>query len=406
MNYTESKKILTLNSGSLSIKAALYDAQSLDRLLDVRITEIGQDNTQLHIKDPNNEQSTQITATDHQEAFWLIFKSINKAGHRLRSIFSVGHRVVHGGPLFQQPTIITQAVEKELIKISTLAPLHNPACIEGIKAAREFLPHCMHIAVFDTGFHATLPEHVKRYAISNEMSNNGEIRRYGFHGISHEYVTNIAAKVINKPLDELNIISCHLGNGCSINAVQSGKSVETSMGMTPLEGLVMGSRCGDIDPGIMIRLLQEKSLSPSELEDNLNKYSGLLGMTGSQDMSQIQERALDGDQQCQLALEIFIHRARKYIGAYVAVMGGVDVIIFTAGIGENSAYIRDSLISGFSFLGAFIDQEKNMKTLLTQDINYSEISSLTSIVKILVIATDEETSIAKSASRLIKPTQS
>jgi acetate kinase len=267
---------------------------------------------------------------------------------------AIAHRVVHGGDRFVQPTRIDESVLAELDQLSHLAPLHNPPALAAIRRAREVYPQTVQVAVFDTAFHATLPPHAREYALPRDLSQRFGIRRYGFHGISHAHVMNAVAAELKVPAEKLRIISCHLGNGASITAIEHGRSVDTSMGMTPLEGLVMGTRAGDLDPGILLDLIQSGSFGSEELDALLNRQSGLTGLTGTNDMREIERRAGDGDEECRRALALYAYRVRRYIGGYAAAMGGVDAIAFTGGVGENSAGIRQACVQRLEFLGAKI----------------------------------------------------
>ncbi len=392
--------ILVLNSGGSSLKAALFDEQVLERLLDVRVNEIGGPNTFLCL----DTHSSRVSAKDHGQALGLIFDAISTADHTLKKITAVGHRVVHGGEVLTEPTVINDEVEQIIDCMTELAPLHNQACLAGIRAARKMLAHSAHVAIFDTGFHSTLPTRAKLYALPEQLSSKYKFRRFGFHGISHEYVSHLAAKTLKKPIRQLRIISCHLGNGCSVTAVDGGRSVETSMGMTPLEGLVMGSRCGDLDPGVIIKLMRDHVDSANELDILLNRKSGLFGMTGCSDMREIEERAAKGDESCRRAIQVFTHRARKYVGAYAAAMGGVDAILFTGGIGENSALIRHRIAQRFDFLGATLDEDKNRDAVVNLESPVADISDTSSLAKIFVIASNEEKAIARSTAQALTRT--
>ncbi|GAC22279.1 acetate/propionate family kinase [Paraglaciecola arctica] len=389
--------ILVINSGSSSIKAALFNDQSLVRLLDARVNDIGGSNPQLCV----GKESSDASAETHAQALTLIFAALSHCGYNLFDITAVGHRVLHGGEALVEPTIVSTEVEQVIESMNKLAPLHNPACLAGIRAARKVLEHCPHIAVFDTGFHSTLPAHVKHYALPNEVTSTYHLRRFGFHGISHDYVSRATASALNKSIKQLRIISCHLGNGCSVTAIEGGRSVETSMGMTPLEGLVMGTRSGDLDPGIVIQLLRDCVDTADELDTLLNRKSGLFGMTGTNDMREIEVRAANGDENCLLAIQVFTHSARKYVGAYAAVMGGVDVIVFTGGIGEHSVLIRHRIAQQFNYLGASLDEDRNRDARVTAASPVIDIATSTSKVRIVVVATDEEAAIANSVNRLL-----
>lgn len=387
--------VLVINSGSSSIKVALFNDQSLLRLLDARVNDIGAKHPTLCV----GKDSSAAAAENHNQALTLIFDTLAQCGYSLGDITAVGHRVLHGGEALVEPTVITADVERDIELMNALAPLHNPACLAGIRAARELLSHCQHVAVFDTGFHSTLPTCAKLYALPEEVTSTYHLRRFGFHGISHDYVSRATATALKRSIKQLRIISCHLGNGCSVTAVEAGRSVETSMGMTPLEGLVMGTRSGDLDPGIVIQLLRDRVKSADELDTLLNRQSGLLGMTGTNDMREIEQRASDGDESCLRAIDIFTHRARKYVGAYAAVMGGVDAIVFTGGIGEHSVLIRYRIAQRFEFLGASLDETRNRDAVVSATSPIVDIASSSSRVKIFVVATDEEAAIASAVNR-------
>lgn len=302
----------------------------------------------------------------------------------------VGHRIVHGGTLFTQPTLIDDAVERELERLSPLAPLHNPANLEALRAARRLLPNAVHVAVFDTAFHATLPPRAYLYGLPLEYAAQRGLRRYGFHGTSHDYVTRQAAAALGRERSELRIVSLHLGNGASAAAVAHGASIDTSMGFTPLEGLLMGSRSGDIDPGLVLHLLRA-GMSVGEVDDLLNRGSGLLGMSGvSNDMRDVRAAARSGSLGSEAALEVFAYRLRKVVGAYAAAMGGLDAVVFTGGIGENDPQTRSDATRELAFLGIELDEDANRagRTL---------ISAPGSRVSVLVIRTDEEALIAEQA---------
>ena len=312
----------------------------------------------------------------------------------------VGHRVVMGGDRFSAPTRIDAEVEAAIEALAPLAPLHNPANLAGIRAARELLPELLHVAVFDTAFHSTLPARAQRYALPKALAERHGIRRYGFHGPSHRHVAGVAAAHLEAPVDQLRIVTCHLGNCASVAAVEYGRSVETSMGLTPLEGLVMGSRSGDVDPGALLHLARREELDWDGLDLILNRESGLEGLCGSSDMRDIEERAADGDEDARAALHAFCHRLRKYIGAYAAVMGGVDAIVFTAGIGENSALVRHRACQRLEFLGAVLDEDANRDARVSPEQPVAEIGRPHGRCRLLALKTDEALAIARDAARL------
>jgi acetate kinase len=298
--------------------------------------------------------------------------------------------VVHGGERFSQPTIIDEVVKAKIKELSTLAPLHNPANLEGIQVAAEIFAHAPQVAVFDTAFHQTMPPAAYRYAIPNELYEVHAIRAYGFHGTSHLFVTKAAANYLGQPAEKTNLITAHLGNGCSITAVRGGQSVDTSMGFSPLAGLVMGTRSGDIDPAVIYYLGVQLKMSFEDIDKLLNKESGLLGMTGKIDLRDIQARQAAGDPTAQLALDLYTYRIKKYIGAYMAVLGRINALVFTAGVGENSAYVREQACQGLDNLGIILDRQKNEAGIST----IREIQADHSPIKILVVPTNEEMEIA------------
>lgn len=370
--------VLVLNCGSSSVKYQLINLKSNEALLK-DVIEIDASKT-------------------HTQAIEAIL--VNCTSHEINA---VGHRVVHGGDKFNDACLINDEVISAIEDCIPLAPLHNPANIAGIQAAMTALPELPHVAVFDTAFHTTLPKRAYHYAINQEIASQHGIRRYGFHGTSHAYVSQKAAKYLEQSVRELRIISLHLGNGASACAVEFGNSTETSMGMTPLEGLVMGTRSGDIDAGAVLHIAQNAELSLEEVDHLLNKQSGLKGLSGiSNDLRDLETAASEGDANARLAINVFAHRARKYIGAYAAAMGGVDTLLFTGGIGENSASMRQRISQRFSFLGVVLDEDKNLDAKLSSDTPVIEISAAHSRVKVLVVKTNEELMIAKQTVHVAK----
>ncbi len=368
-------KILVLNAGSSSLKYTLFkDGRELFRGMVA------------HIGEASGPKS-------HMEALKIAQKKIKESGavETFERLDGVGHRVVHGGERFTEPTLVDETLIEELKELIPLAPLHNPANIEGIVTMGKIAPKIPQVAVFDTAFHQSMTKAAFLYAIPIEFYREHGVRRYGFHGTSHHYVAKEAAKLLKRPLEELNIITLHLGNGASACAIEGGKSVETSMGFTPLEGLVMGTRCGDLDPEIPL-FLQEIG---ADVKDVLNYKSGLKGLCGSNDMRQVQKLAESGDEQAAVAIEIFTRRVKKYIGAYSALLGRVDALVFTAGIGEKSAYVRRLCCSGLDWLGFELDERENSK-------NSRVVSTEGSRVKILVIPTDEELEIALQTEAVLR----
>ncbi|MEY2847439.1 MAG: hypothetical protein RI885_104 [Actinomycetota bacterium] len=365
-------QIFVVNSGSSSIKYQLLDLDSEQAVLGGLVERIGEPGSGV---------------PDHETGLRDIL-SLLGTGH---DIAGVGHRVVHGGAHFTAATLITDEVEAGIDALSPLAPLHNPANLQGIRAARAALPDLPHVAVFDTAFHHTLPAAAYTYAIDAELAAEHGIRRYGFHGTSHKYVSEQAAEFLGRPLTSLKTIVLHLGNGASVAAIDGGVSIETSMGMTPLEGLVMGTRSGDVDPAVLIHLHRRAGLDVDELDTLLNRRSGLLGLTGSGDMRDVQSAAVDGDAVAEAALAVYRHRIRRYIGAYIAHLGGLDAIVFTAGVGENNSLLRRRTLAGLEFLGIHVDADRNE----VRSKQPRRISPDDSPVAVLVIPTNEELEIAR-----------
>jgi len=373
-------KILVLNCGSSSIKYKLFENK--EPLTDGLIERIG-------------EKGSKIK--NHKQGIKIMLKQLLKTKKikAIKEIKVVGHRTVHGGEL-SKSCIINKKVINIIKKFSPLAPLHNPVNLKGIVEMQKILPNIAHVAVFDTAFHQTMQEHAFIYALPYEFYKKYKIRRYGFHGTSHQYVSQRAAAILKKTFTKLKIITCHLGAGCSMAAIKNGKVIDTSMGFTPLEGLVMGTRAGDIDPGILIYLADKFKMKPSGMDKLLNEKSGLAGLSGiGKDMRLILRGYKKGNKRCRLALEIFCYRIKKYIAAYAAALGDVDAVVFTAGIGENVPLVRD-LSANISCLGIKIDKNKNKKT------KEGIISSNSSGIKVLVIPTDEEKMIAIETKKLIR----
>ncbi|OJJ19511.1 acetate kinase [marine bacterium AO1-C] len=392
-------QILVINCGSSSVKGEIIQAQTGERFLTFKIERILEDQPELSFSD--SEEVVFCEESGHEKAlakaFPLLLQKIDP-----EKLFGVGHRVVHGGEHFDEPVLIDEKIETTIDELTNLAPLHNPINLLAIRTARKFLPDLPHVAVFDTAFHATLPRRAKMYALPQDLVEKHKIRRYGFHGTSHEFVAHRVAEHMQTDIRNLRVITCHLGNGASVCAVEYGRSVETSMGMTPLEGLVMGTRSGDVDAGILAYLMEKEEFSMEQINALLNKESGLKGLTGVSDMRDIEKQAAEGDEASRLAIHIFSHRLRKYIGAYAALMGGVDAIAFTGGIGENSATIRHRSSQRLDFLGAIINEDKNRDLDITPNQTIEDISAGHSRCKILVVATDEQYAIAQQAAKLIE----
>lgn len=389
--------VLVINSGSSSVKADVIDTLTQTKALSVRVQRVGTAEIAMTV---DGNASDAPAGSDHEAAVSAILGVVASQGH-VASLAAVGHRVVHGGDRFSAPTRIDDDVARTIEALCELAPLHNPANLAGIVAARAALPDIPHVAVFDTAFHATLPRRAKAYAIPTALADKHGLRRYGFHGTSHAYVARAAAEFLEQPVEQLRLITCHLGNGCSVTAVEYGRSVETSMGMTPLEGLVMGTRAGDLDAGLLLEVMRREGWSTDDADRVLNRESGLAGLSGvGNDMRDIEARAGEGDEQAQLAIHVFTHRLRKYIGAYAAVMGGVDAVVFTGGIGQNSALVRSRVVGRLDFIGIRLDEEANRAGRADSQTPVVALSQAHSRVAVLAVATDEEAEIARQAASI------
>ena len=377
---TRARLVLVINCGSSSLKYQVVEPDSGVAHASGHVTRIG-------------EASSSVP--DHDAALHRAFGELAEDGIDLKAcgLTAVGHRVVHGGRTFYRPTIIDDAVIAKLEDLSPLAPLHNPPALEGIEVARRLLPDIPHVAVFDTAFFHDLPPAAATYAIDRELAEKWRIRRYGFHGTSHHYVSERAAEFLGRPVAELNQIVLHLGNGASASAIAGGRPVDTSMGLTPLEGLVMGTRSGDIDPGVFGYLARAAGMSVEDIESMLNHESGMLGLAGERDFRRLAVMIQSGDGAAQLAYDVFIHRLRKYIGAYLAVLGRTDVVSFTAGIGENDAAVRHDALAGLQRLGVMVDDRRNF----SPQTGVRRISSDDSPVAVLVVPTNEELAIARDS---------
>ena len=400
--------ILVINAGSSSVKFTCMSSEDFSVLASGAVERIGLAGTVFQYKRNGAEKITEeVSVKNTSQAVALITSHLcdAKVGvmKSMKEIVAVGHRVVHGGEKISAPTLIDENVKAVIEECSELAPLHNPPNLEGIRACEEAFPGIPQVGVFDTAFHATMPPQAYLYALPLELYQKDHIRRYGFHGTSHKYVSREAARFLNQPPDSLKIITCHLGNGSSIAAVKGGRCVDTSMGFTPLEGLIMGTRCGNLDPAIIFYLLERKQMSVAQVNDLLNKKSGMLGLAGigSSDLRDVEQKVTEGHAQAKTAFETFCYRIRKYIGAYMAAMGGVDAIVFTAGIGENSDRVRAAVCGGMEGLGVMLDGQKNVS------LNHSkgEISSPESRTKILIIPTNEELQIARETMEVLNSGQ-
>lgn len=395
---------MVLNCGSSSVKYKLYDMKN-ERLLAGGLAErIGLAGSSLTQHITGKEKVTvNILMPNHRTAIEKIRSLVTDPRHgavsNVEKIIAVGHRVVHGGEKFKNSTPVTPEVLADLEQLSELAPLHNPPNITGIRVCQQLMPAVYQVAVFDTAFHQTMPPYAYLYGLPYQYYTRYGLRRYGFHGTSHRYVAQRAAHLLNRPLEELKIITCHLGNGASLCAIKHGRSVDTSMGFTPLPGLVMGTRTGDLDPAIVHFLMEKENMTPSMISEMLNKGSGLLGISGlSSDFRDLERAANEGNAQAQLAIDMFCHSVQKWLGAYVAVLGGVDAIIFTAGAGENSPPLRGQILSGLNWLGISPDSVVNNSTLGQE----AFLGAARDPVQVLVVPTNEELLIARDTYELAR----
>lgn len=393
------KKILVINSGSSSLKFQLIAMPEETVIASGLVERIGMDDANYSFESIKNKDTKVLKILDHHQALELVAVFLLAIDLGVisspKEIDAIGHRVVHGGKHFSDTTLITNEIKQKIHQLSSLAPLHNPPNLVGIEVAEKIFPDAKQVAVFDTAFHQSIPEKAHRYAIPKELYEKEHIRLYGFHGTSHKYVSEKATAYINNPKSK--IIVLHLGNGCSATAINAGKSVDHSLGFGPLTGLVMGTRSGDIDPAIILYLMETKGYSYQEISNLLNKKSGMLGLTGFSDMREIQKGYTHGDPDCIIALEMNVHRIKKYIGAYAAAMNGLDALVFTAGIGENSSMLREMVCSEMDFLGIELSQEKNN----SKEKGIREIQSDNSRAKVLIVPTNEELEIAKQSFELI-----
>ncbi|GHD97243.1 acetate kinase [Streptomyces naganishii] len=398
MNAT---RVLVLNSGSSSVKYQLLDMRDRSRLAVGLVERIGEQTSRLKhtclASGGTREQNGPIA--DHDAALKAVAEELSKDGLGLDSpeLAAIGHRVVHGGMFFTEPTVVDEEVLTEIERLIPVAPLHNPANLTGIRTAMAMRPDLPQVAVFDTAFHTTMPESAARYAIETKIADRFRVRRYGFHGTSHAYVSRATAGLLGRAPEDVNVIVLHLGNGASASAVRGGKCVDTSMGLTPLEGLVMGTRSGDLDPAVIFHLQRVAGMSMDEIDTLLNKRSGLYGLCGDNDMREIRRRMDEGDEQARLAFEIYIHRLRKYIGAYYAVLGRVDAVAFTAGVGENADFVREAALAGLEGLGLAVDGARNA----VRGDEARLISPEGARVAVAVVPTDEEMEIASQTYALV-----
>ncbi|MDT0380785.1 acetate kinase [Streptomyces sp. DSM 42041] len=401
-------RVLVLNSGSSSVKYQLLDMAGGGRLASGLVERIGEQTSRLAHTPPagrdgtgqeGGERTREGRIADHEAALKAVAEELAADGLGLDSpeLAAIGHRVVHGGRRFTEPTVIDDAVLAEIERLVPLAPLHNPANLTGIRTARALGPHLPQVAVFDTAFHTTIPEPAARYAIEKETADAHRIRRYGFHGTSHAYVSRRTAELLGRDPSEVNVIVLHLGNGASASAVRGGVCVETSMGLTPLEGLVMGTRSGDTDPAVIFHLARVAGMSVDEIDTLLNRRSGLTGLCGDNDMREIRRRIEEGDEAARLAFEVYTHRLKKYVGAYYAVLGRVDAVTFTAGVGENAAEVRAAALEGLEGLGLSVDPGRNG----VRGREPRLISPGDARVAVAVVPTDEELEIARQTYALV-----
>lgn len=397
-------KVLVLNCGSSSLKYQLIDMNNESVLCKGLVERIGIEGSILkHEKDGlEGKYIVEQPMKDHKDAINHVLTAVVHpevgAVKEMKEIDAVGHRIVHGGEKFASSALLTDEVMKAINECVELAPLHNPANLMGVEACKTILPDVPQVGVFDTAFHQTMPKKSFLYGLPHELYTKYGVRRYGFHGTSHMYVSEKAAEMLGKPIEELKIITCHLGNGASISAVDGGKCIDTSMGLTPLEGLIMGTRCGDIDPAIVPFIMKKEGLDIDGIDKLMNKQSGVYGMTGiSSDFRDIEDAAKDGNELAKVALEAYAHKVKKYIGAYTSVMNGVDAIVFTAGLGENGISMREMICKDLDFFGVKLSSEKN--NVRGKD---TIISSDDSRVKVLLIPTNEELMIARDTLKLAK----
>ncbi|MFE7125441.1 acetate kinase [Streptomyces sp. NPDC057617] len=402
-SHEAATRVLVLNSGSSSLKYQLLDMRDGSRLAVGLVERIGERTSAL-VHTPGasggggkRERTGRIA--DHEAALEAVAAELGRDGLGLDSpeLAAIGHRVVHGGLRFSAPALIDDDVLAEIERLVPVAPLHNPANLTGIRTARALRPDLPQVAVFDTAFHTTMPEYAARYAIDTATADAHRIRRYGFHGTSHAYVSRRTAELLGRDPSEVNVIVLHLGNGASASAVEGGRCVDTSMGLTPLEGLVMGTRSGDIDPAVTFHLKRVAGMSVDEIDELLNKKSGLAGLCGDNDMREIQRRIDEGDERARLAFDIYIHRLKKYIGAYCAVLGRVDAVVFTAGVGENAAAVREAAVAGLETFGLAVDADRNAVRSGEPRI----VSPDGARTAVAVVPTDEELEIARQTFALV-----
>jgi len=393
-------KILVINAGSSSLKYQLLDMTNESVLAKGLCERIGIDGKLVH-ESPRGKHTADIAMNDHAAAMAIVIDSLLDAEHGVikskDEINAIGHRVVHGGETFTASALITEEIEKAIEAVSELAPLHNPPNLTGIRACRQHMPNVPQVAVFDTAFHQTMPAKAYLYALPYELYDKYKIRKYGFHGTSHKYVSAQAAELLNRPASSLKLATCHLGNGASVAAVDGGKCVDTSMGLTPLEGLAMGTRCGDLDPAVVSFIMEKEGLTAQQVTDILNKKSGMLGLSGvSSDFRDLDAAAREGNKRAQDALDVFAYRVAGYVVRYAAAMNGLDAVVFTAGIGENDTAIRAKICEYLQWMGVDVDCELNSKRGQALDV-----STANAKVRVLVIPTNEELVIARDTKAIL-----
>ena len=393
-------KILVINAGSSSLKYQLLDMTNESVLAKGLCERIGIDGKLVH-ESPKGKHTADHAMADHAAAMAIVIDSLLDANHGVikskDEINAIGHRVVHGGETFTASALITEEIEKAIEAVSELAPLHNPPNLTGIRACRQHMPTVPQVAVFDTAFHQTMPAKAYLYALPYELYDKYKIRKYGFHGTSHKYVSAQAAELLGRPASSLKIATCHLGNGASVAAVDGGKCVDTSMGLTPLEGLAMGTRSGDLDPAVVSFIMEKEGLTAQQVTDMLNKKSGMLGLSGvSSDFRDLDAAAKEGNKRAQDALDVFAYRVAGYVGRYAAAMNGLDAVVFTAGIGENDTGIREKICAYLQWMGVEIDPELNSKRGQALDV-----SKANAKVRALVIPTNEELVIARDTRAIL-----
>ena len=383
--------ILALNCGSSSLKYQVFDADTKKVVVGGLVEKIGLPDSSITQKYPDGHKDRkEVVMKDHKDALNVVVGMLHDASVDINEIRGVGHRVVLGGDKFNSSVEINDEVMKKIDELSEIAPLHNPAALVGIVAAQQLIPNAKQVAVFDTAFYYTMPEESFRYAIPEAWYKNLQVRRYGYHGTSHLYVSKRAAALLGKPADKCNLITLHIGSGASAAAIRNGVAVDTSLGMTPVAGLIMGTRCGDLDAGVVLYVMQKLGLTPEQMQKHLNKDSGLMGITKCFSDRRDVEANKESNSDCRLAIDMEAHTVRKYIGAFMAELGHVDAIVFTAGVGENDAYLRSQYCKGLEGLGIKLDEKKNEESVARKGVEEAIISTDDSPVKIMMIATNEE----------------